>query len=138
MAIVHSTKKATVGDEIGQNFEPEDIHVIRMGETEEEFGPQDRGNMERYTASMSGPGISTWCPMCSWIVLFVGGAHPVGGLLLFFLTMAGNFTLANYARFFSPIYLSMALRSFFYALADHLVFVVGGPPDGLFPHQGET
>ena len=35
--LVHSTKKATVGDEIGLNFEPEDIHVMRIGETEEEF-----------------------------------------------------------------------------------------------------
>lgn len=35
--LVHSTKKATVGDEIGLNFDPEAIHVMRLGETEEEF-----------------------------------------------------------------------------------------------------
>ncbi|MDQ0184328.1 ABC transporter ATP-binding protein [Cytobacillus kochii] len=35
--LVHSTKKAIVGSEIGLNFEPEDIHVMRLGETEEEF-----------------------------------------------------------------------------------------------------
>lgn len=35
--LVHSTKKATVGDEIGLNFDPEAIHVMRFGETEEEF-----------------------------------------------------------------------------------------------------
>ncbi|KAB7704759.1 polyamine ABC transporter ATP-binding protein [Bacillus aerolatus] len=35
--LVHSTKKATVGDEIGLNFGPEAIHVMRLGETEEEF-----------------------------------------------------------------------------------------------------
>jgi len=35
--IVHSTKAATVGDEIGLYFDPESIHVMRIGETEEEF-----------------------------------------------------------------------------------------------------
>ncbi|OZI11361.1 spermidine/putrescine ABC transporter ATP-binding protein [Bacillaceae bacterium SAS-127] len=35
--LVHSTKKATVGDEIGLNFDSEAIHVMRLGETEEEF-----------------------------------------------------------------------------------------------------
>jgi spermidine/putrescine transport system ATP-binding protein len=35
--LVHSTKKATVGDEIGLDFWPEDIHVMRIGETEAEF-----------------------------------------------------------------------------------------------------
>lgn len=35
--LVHSTKKATVGDEIGLYFDPEAIHVMRFGETEEEF-----------------------------------------------------------------------------------------------------
>lgn len=35
--LVHSTKKATVGTEIGLYFEPEAIHVMRLGETEEEF-----------------------------------------------------------------------------------------------------
>ena len=35
--LVHSTKKAQVGDEIGLRFDPEAIHVMRFGETEEEF-----------------------------------------------------------------------------------------------------
>ncbi|MEH6988652.1 ABC transporter ATP-binding protein [Cytobacillus firmus] len=35
--LVHSTKKATVGDQIGLHFDPEAIHVMRHGETEEEF-----------------------------------------------------------------------------------------------------
>lgn len=35
--LVHSTKKATVGEEIGLFFEPEAIHVMNPGETEEEF-----------------------------------------------------------------------------------------------------
>jgi spermidine/putrescine transport system ATP-binding protein len=35
--LVHSTKKATVGDRIGLDFEPDDIHVMRLGETEAEF-----------------------------------------------------------------------------------------------------
>jgi spermidine/putrescine transport system ATP-binding protein len=35
--LVHSTKRATVGDWIGLDFGPEDIHVMRLGETEDEF-----------------------------------------------------------------------------------------------------
>lgn len=35
--LVQSTKKVAVGDEIGLYFEPESIHVMRLGETEEEF-----------------------------------------------------------------------------------------------------
>lgn len=35
--LVHSTRKAEVGDVIGLYFEPEAIHVMRLGETEEEF-----------------------------------------------------------------------------------------------------
>jgi len=35
--LVHSTKKVTVGEEIGLHFGPEAIHVMRIGETEEEF-----------------------------------------------------------------------------------------------------
>jgi len=35
--LVHSTKKAVVGDEIGLDFDDEAIHVMLPGETEEEF-----------------------------------------------------------------------------------------------------
>ncbi|GIN73948.1 spermidine/putrescine import ATP-binding protein PotA [Bacillus sp. J14TS2] len=35
--LVHSTKKAKPGDKIGLYFDPESIHVMRLGETEEEF-----------------------------------------------------------------------------------------------------
>ncbi|WP_407082941.1 ABC transporter ATP-binding protein [Paenibacillus polygoni] len=35
--LVHSTKRATVGERIGLYFDPEAIHVMRFGETEEEF-----------------------------------------------------------------------------------------------------
>ncbi|WP_079504694.1 ABC transporter ATP-binding protein [Mesobacillus jeotgali] len=35
--LVHSTKKAAVGEQIGLYFDPEAIHVMRLGETEEEF-----------------------------------------------------------------------------------------------------
>ncbi|MDY0409658.1 ABC transporter ATP-binding protein [Virgibacillus soli] len=35
--LVHSTKKAQVGDQIGLDFEPEAIHVMRFGESEEDF-----------------------------------------------------------------------------------------------------
>lgn len=35
--MVHSTRKAKEGSEVGLYFEPEDIHVMRFNETEEEF-----------------------------------------------------------------------------------------------------
>lgn len=35
--MVHSTKKAVIGQDIGLYFTPHDIHVMRLGETEEEF-----------------------------------------------------------------------------------------------------
>ena len=35
--LVHSTQKANVGDIIGLHFDPENIHVMRHGETEAEF-----------------------------------------------------------------------------------------------------
>ncbi|KXH79837.1 ABC transporter ATP-binding protein [Sporosarcina sp. HYO08] len=35
--LVHSTKKAEVGTKVGLDFEPTDIHVMRLNETEEEF-----------------------------------------------------------------------------------------------------
>ncbi|MCZ8532951.1 ABC transporter ATP-binding protein [Psychrobacillus psychrodurans] len=35
--LVHSTKKADVGEFIGLDFDPEAIHVMRLNETEEEF-----------------------------------------------------------------------------------------------------
>ncbi|WP_019155023.1 ABC transporter ATP-binding protein [Robertmurraya massiliosenegalensis] len=43
--LVHSTKTANVGDEIGLYFDPEAIHVMRLGETEEEFDKR----LEAYT-----------------------------------------------------------------------------------------
>lgn len=35
--MVHTTRKAEVGDEVGLAFEPRDIHIMRIGETEEAF-----------------------------------------------------------------------------------------------------
>ncbi|MFC5406664.1 ABC transporter ATP-binding protein [Cohnella soli] len=35
--LVHSTRKATVGEIVGLRFDPEAIHVMRFGETEAEF-----------------------------------------------------------------------------------------------------
>lgn len=35
--IVHSTRKAAVGEMAGLDFEPQDIHVMRFNETEEDF-----------------------------------------------------------------------------------------------------
>lgn len=47
--MVHSTKKAQVGMEIGLRFEPEAIHVMRFNESEEEFDKR----LESYTEDES-------------------------------------------------------------------------------------
>ena len=35
--MIHSTRKAIEGEIIGLDFTPEDIHIMRLNETEEEF-----------------------------------------------------------------------------------------------------
>ena len=35
--MIHSTRKAEVGSKVGLYFEPQDIHVMRFGESEEDF-----------------------------------------------------------------------------------------------------
>ena len=35
--MIHSTRKAEVGSKVGLYFEPHDIHVMRFGESEEDF-----------------------------------------------------------------------------------------------------
>lgn len=35
--MVHSTRSATVGEKVGLSFEPFDLHIMRFGESEEEF-----------------------------------------------------------------------------------------------------
>lgn len=35
--MVHSTRKAPVGEDVGLSFEPQDIHIMRFGESEEDF-----------------------------------------------------------------------------------------------------
>lgn len=47
--LVHTTKKVQAGEKIGLYFDPEDIHVMRLGESEEDF---DR-RLESYTEDTS-------------------------------------------------------------------------------------
>lgn len=53
-------------------------------------------------------------PYLFWIILFV--IAPIA-LIVYYsvLDLNGNFTLANYAKFFTPVYLKMTLSSFWYA-----------------------
>ncbi|MFC4099286.1 ABC transporter ATP-binding protein [Paenibacillus xanthanilyticus] len=50
--LVHSTKRAEVGAQIGLDFDPEAIHVMRFGETEEEFDKR----LESYEGNVTGGG----------------------------------------------------------------------------------
>lgn len=54
--MVHSTRKARVGDVIGLDFEPEAIHVMRFGETEEEFDKRLEAYDEAPAAEGAGHG----------------------------------------------------------------------------------
>lgn len=47
--LVHSTRSAKVGERIGLTFEPEAIHVMRLGETEEEFDKRLESYEEAWT-----------------------------------------------------------------------------------------
>jgi len=54
-------------------------------------------------------------PYSLWILLFV--IAPVVLIAYYsFFDVEGQFTLANYAKFFTPVYLQMTLSSFWYAL----------------------
>src|SRR5690606_24943675 len=54
-------------------------------------------------------------PYVLWIALFVVTPIILVGYYSFF-DIEGNFTLTNYQKFFTPIYLKMTLSSFCYAL----------------------
>lgn len=54
-------------------------------------------------------------PYVIWIVLFV--IMPILLVVYYsFLDIHGNFTLTNYQKFFTPVYLKMTVSSFWYAL----------------------
>jgi len=53
-------------------------------------------------------------PYVAWIVLFVVAPILLIGYYSFF-DVEGNFTLANYEKFFTSVYLRMTLSSFWYA-----------------------
>ncbi|MGG3572359.1 ABC transporter permease [Bacillus gobiensis] len=62
-------------------------------------------------------------PYLLWIVLFV--IAPIVLVLYYsFIDIEGNFSLANYQNFFTPVYLQMALSSLWYALLITLISLV--------------
>jgi spermidine/putrescine transport system permease protein len=69
-------------------------------------------------------------PYGLWIVVFV--VAPL--ILVFYYSMLdinGKWTLANYTRFFTPVYLKMAIKSFWYALLITAVSLVVAYPAAL-------
>lgn len=66
-------------------------------------------------------------PYYLWIALFV--IAPILLIVYYsFLDLYGNFTLKNYRRFFSPVYLEMTLTSFWYALLITLFCLIVAYP----------
>ena len=113
-------------------FTPEDIHIMRLNETEEEFDarieeyvemeePEDglinaiEEERHEETASLFS------VPYLLWLLLFV--VAPVLMLLYqSFFDISGNFTLDNYGTFFSSwTYLRMSFNSVLYAAIITLV-----------------
>jgi Binding-protein-dependent transport system inner membrane component. len=69
-------------------------------------------------------------PYVLWIVLFV--VAPI--LLVFyysFFDIHGSFTLTNYQKFFTPVYLKMALNSFWYAFLITAISLIIAYPTAL-------
>lgn len=66
-------------------------------------------------------------PYLLWIILFV--AAPLLLVLYYsFFDVEGHFTLANYQKFFTPVYLKMTLSSFWYAFLITLVALLVSYP----------
>ncbi len=67
--LVHSLKKAEVGAEIGLDFDPEAIHVMRLNETEEEFDKRlEAYGDRRRCMNKTQKAVNS---LFIWIVLFV-------------------------------------------------------------------
>ncbi|MEK4228567.1 ABC transporter permease [Solibacillus sp. FSL H8-0538] len=66
-------------------------------------------------------------PYVLWIALFV--IAPIALVVYYsMLDLNGNFTLANYQKFFSPVYLKMTLSSFWYAFLITLFTLIFAYP----------
>jgi len=69
-------------------------------------------------------------PYVIWIAIFV--IMPILLVIYYsFLDIHGNFTLANYQKFFTPVYLKMTLSSFWYALLITAVSLLVAYPTAL-------
>ena len=109
----HSTRKAIVGEEIGLDFEPEDIHTCVSNETEEEFDAriEEYVEIEEHEAGLINaieeerdeekqPLKLFVVPYMLWIALFV--LAPL--VLIFgqsFFNIEGQFSLENYKSYFA-------------------------------------
>src|SRR5690554_3089721 len=66
-------------------------------------------------------------PYALWILIFV--IAPIILVLYYsFFDIEGNFSLANYQKFFTPVYLKMALSSFWYAFLITFISLIVAYP----------
>ena len=64
-------------------------------------------------------------PYSIWIALFV--IFPIILVVYYsFIGIDGQFTLANYSKFFTPVYLKMTLSSFWYAFLITAISLISG------------
>ena len=107
--VIQTTKKAEVGSEVGLYFDPEAIHIMVPGETEENLI-----NVLKVMRSLTMRNINKVLiiPYLLWMVLFI--IVPVILLVYFsFTDLNGHFSLTNYEQILSMKYLKMMWDSIF-------------------------
>ena len=143
--MIHSTRKAIVGEEIGLDFEPEDIHIMRLNETEEEFDARIEEYVEieeqeaglinaieeeemKKTALNSCSALHALdCPLCP-------GTLGLDFRSILF-NIEGQFSLENYKSYFASqnlTYLKMSFNSVLYAGIVTFVTLLISYPTALF------
>ncbi len=66
-------------------------------------------------------------PYLGWIILFV--VAPIALVVYYsFYDIHGNFTFGNYGKFFTPVYLKMAISSFWYAFLITIISLAAAYP----------
>ncbi len=76
-------------------------------------------------------------PYTAWILLFV--LAPIALIVYYsFFDLTGNFTLSNYANFFSSVYLKLTISSFWYAFPNNILFIAVRLPNRLCHNEDKA
>ena len=109
--VIQTTKKADVGSEVGLYFEPESIHIMVPGETEENLINVLKAMR---ILMMSNIKKILLVPYILWMIIFI--ILPVLLLIYFsFTDINGHFSFTNYQQIFQYKYFEMFWDSILYA-----------------------